>query len=318
MTRIANTTTASLTLASRPESHSSSAKRVAVTGGAGFIGAAVVEELKRRGHHPVVIDRAHGQDVTSPGLGNWLRGTEVVIHLAGVLGTAELFDKPEIAIDVNVKGALAVLQACRELDVRFVGIAMPECWPNVYQATKYCAKHLVSTWHTNFGVPVSHVRAFNAYGKGQKYGPGHPQKIVPTFASLAWRNRPIPIWGDGTQLVDLIHTDDLARLLVDAMSFGNDEVFDGGTGRPLTVQQVAEMILDITGSTAGIEYLPMRLGETATDSTYARGEGWPKLDWRPLFDYAKFVDAVVSYAPSPHEGTPTTDNVSAVSAAMRG
>lgn len=271
-------------------------KPIAVTGGHGFLGSAVVKELNKRGHDGFVIDRSAGRDVLDPDLGKLTAHCGAIIHLAGVLGTAELFDAPIHAIDINVKGALNVLQACQANGMAFVGISMPDCWPNVYQATKHCAKRLATAWHQNFGVPVSHVRAFNAFGPGQKYGHGHPQKIVPTFASLAWQGKPIPIWGDGTQRVDLIHADDIARMLVDAMAFGGDDMFDAGTGQPLTVNAVAQMILDITCSKAGIEYLPMRAGETPTEVTYARGEGWPALDWRPRFDRLKFVETVRSYA----------------------
>jgi UDP-glucose 4-epimerase len=259
--------------------------RVAVTGGKGFIGAAVSEELVRRGHDPVCIDRSAGIDITDgAALRAALDRADAVIHLAGVLGTAELFDDPFEAVDVNVKGTLNILQACRAQALRYVGIAMPECWPNVYQATKLCAKRLASAWHQNFGVPVCHVRAFNAYGPGQKYGPGHPQKIIPTFSVRAWQGLPIPIWGDGEQRVDLIHVDDIANILVDALQFGADETIDAGTGHPMTVNEVANRVLRITGSKAGIEYLPMRHGETKTDVTWARGEGWDKLTWRPAMD----------------------------------
>lgn len=270
--------------------------RVAVTGGSGFIGASVVRRLESLGHVATVVDRSTGHDILSAELGDWLAGSEAVIHLAGILGTAELFDNPSAAVDVNIKGSLNVLQACRHHRLRYVGIAMPECWPNVYQATKLCAKRLASAWHENFGVPVSHVRAYNAFGIGQHYGPGHPQKIVPTFSTLAWMGRPIPIWGDGLQLVDMVHVDDIARMLVDVLEFGDDETFDAGTGRPMTVLDVARRVLKITGGKGGVELLPMRAGETPTKVTYARGEGWPKLNWRPVFDEGQFETTVRAYA----------------------
>jgi hypothetical protein len=104
----------------------------------------------------------------------------------------------------------------------------------VYTATKVAATRLASAYHHTHGLPVSHVRAFNAFGPGQAHGPGHPQKIIPTFAVEAWAGRPIPIWGDGNQTVDLIHTSDLARMLVDAIDHGDDVTFDDLDLEPLT------------------------------------------------------------------------------------
>jgi nucleoside-diphosphate-sugar epimerase len=83
-------------------------------------------------------------------------------------------------------------------------------------------------------------------------------------------------------------------MLVDAVDFGDDEIFDGGTAQAFTVNEIAEMVLDITGSKAGIEYLPMRRGETPTHIR-ATGSGWADLGWQPEFVYSQLVDTVVSY-----------------------
>jgi UDP-glucose 4-epimerase len=172
---------------------------------------------------------------------------------------------------------------------------MPAVYPSVYTATKICAQHLATAWHHAFGVPVAHVRAFNAYGPGSSVAkPGYPQKIVPTFARAAWAGKPIPVMGDGKQIVDLIHTDDIARMLLDATQHGDNAMFEAGTGQAVTVNEVAHRILDITGSTAGIEYVPMRRGETPTQ-VVAAGEGWDRLDWRPELDWNRFAEAVRTY-----------------------
>lgn len=264
--------------------------RVAVTGGRGFIGHAVCQELVQRGHDPVTLDLPD-YDVRTL---STLEGAAAVIHLAGLLGTHELFDQVRDACMVNVLGVVNVLEAARRGDAGYVGITMPDAFPSIYTATKIAAVYFERAYHHTHGVPVSRVRAFNAYGSGQKHGPGHPQKIVPTFATEAWHGRPIPIWGDGEQTVDLVHTDDLARLLVDALDHGDNVSFDGGTGRAFSVNEVARMVLEITGSTAGVKYLPMRRGETPT-TIVAKGEGWDRLDWQPAFSEAKFARAVESY-----------------------
>jgi UDP-glucose 4-epimerase len=220
---------------------------------------------------------------------------DAVIHLAGVLGTSELFQDPYRAVDVNIKGTLQVLQACQALSgARYVGITMPQVWDNVYQATKLCSAKLASAWHRHFDIPVSHVRAFNAFGEGQKvYG---VQKIIPTFATMAWAGEPLPVWGDGEQLVDLVYVKDVARMLVDAMQFEDDRTFDAGTGQPITVNEVARLIQEMTGHFVGIDHLPMRSGEHG-HGIVAEGEGWADLGWAPDFRLEELMSTVAWYKP---------------------
>lgn len=270
--------------------------RIVVTGGGGFIGRATIAAAQRAGHEARTFDKHEGLDVQDrDALDRVLAGGHAVIHLAGVLGTAELFETPHAAVDINVHGTLNVLEAASAHGLSYVGITMPPVFPSVYTATKVCADRLATAWHYARDLPTSHVRAFNAYGPGQAHGVGHPQKILPTFATCGWRNQPIPVWGDGEQTVDLIHADDLARMLVDAVTCGGDDItFDGGTGVAMTVNDVARMVLDITGSEAGIDYLPMRDGELPT-TIIAKGDGWDRLGWAPEHDPAKFAKAVKSY-----------------------
>ena len=240
--------------------------RIAVTGGSGFLGQAAIRAAEAAGHEAWSFDRAHGNDV----LGDLaaLKGADTVVHLAGMLGTSELFDAPEAAVHANVIGTLRVLRWCQDHDAAYVGITMPPVFPSVYTATKIAADRLATAWHTAYDVPVSHVRAYNAYGPGQKWGPGHPQKILPTFARAAWEGRPLPVWGDGEQTMDLVHSDDVGRMLVDAAA--------------------------MTGSTAGVEHLPMRKGETPT-RIVAGGEGWDRLDWKPEHSWQRIAQVVDWY-----------------------
>lgn len=268
-----------------------------VTGGSGFIGAAVVAELESRGISVTRFDARDGYDIRSATqLLACVEGHDTVIHLAGVLGTHELFDTPQLAVDVNVSGTLNVLEACVTHGAGFVGITMPPVFPSIYTATKIATTRLASAYHHTYGLPVSHVRAFNAFGPGQAHGPGHPQKIIPTFATCAWTGTPMPIWGDGTQTVDLIHTSDLARMLVDATEHGGDVTFDGGTGQAFTVNAVAELVAAAADTSLNVQHLPMRRGETPTDIV-ALGAGWDLLGWRPEFRYQDLVETVDWYKP---------------------
>ncbi|WP_328436908.1 NAD(P)-dependent oxidoreductase [Streptomyces sp. NBC_00444] len=266
--------------------------KIAVTGGSGFLGQATIRAAEAAGHGAWSFDRAHGNDILGD-LGA-LAGADVVVHLAGMLGTSELFDAPESAVHANVIGTLRVLRWCQEHDAGYVGITMPPVFPSVYTATKVCADRLATAWHEAYGVPVAHVRAFNAYGPAQKWGPGHPQKILPTFARAAWEGRPLPVWGDGEQTMDLVHTDDVARMLVEATGHGDDVTFDAGTGVAVTVNELARAVLDFTGSNAGVEHLPMRKGETPT-RIVAEGEGWDRLDWKPEHSWERVAEVVEWY-----------------------
>lgn len=265
--------------------------RVLVTGGNGFIGRYVAAELIQAGHDPSALDTP--DDVRDIGI---FAPVDAVIHLAGVLGTSELFDDFDTAVDVNVKGTQRVLEFCRRNDARFVGITMPSVWANVYQATKLCARTLATAWHESFGVPVSHVRAYNAFGIGQKFGPGHPQKIIPTFSSLAYRGEDIPIWGDGEQTVDLVSASDVASVLVQALEFGDDDLFDAGSGTEFTVNEVAEFVKDTARSSSRIVHHPMRDGERPQTKLCAAGEGWDKLERRPRLVLNDLTAAIRSYA----------------------
>lgn len=267
--------------------------KIAITGGSGFIGQATWEAAENEGHEVIPFDRPDN-DILGDLSG--LKGADHVIHLAGMLGTAELFDDAEAAVMSNVVGTLRILQWCEANQAGFTGISMPPVFESVYTATKICANRLAEAWRLFRGVPVSTVVAYNAFGPGQKHGPGHPQKIIPTFATEAWNNRPIPIWGDGTQSVDLVHANDIGNMLVAATRFGDGQVFDAGSAVELTVNEVAEFVIRVTGSKAGVKYFPMRDGEVPTKIVATR-QGWDLLNWAPGLDLGALRETIEWYKP---------------------
>lgn len=272
-----------------------------MTGGAGWIGSATRRALERRDHVAVSFDRHNGLDVCDPeAVDEALTQVDHVIHLAGVLGTHELFADPAGAVHANVVGSLIVTKACLRHDVGLTEITMPRVNPSLYAATKACAMDIALAYQQAEGLRCSFVRAYNAYGPGQAYGGDHPQKIVPTFATAGWAGDPLPIWGTGDLWTDLVHVDDVARMLVEAMAYGDGQCFDAGSGYPQTVLEVARKVIALTGDRAFVKHLPPRKGERAcsTAADVARGEGWDLLNgWRPVFDPDRFAEAVESYRP---------------------
>lgn len=266
--------------------------KITITGGKGFIGSAVADAAERAGHTVAFFDKRDGNDIM--GDLDALSGADAVVHLAGLIGTAELFDDVQAAIDINITGSYRVMKWCLDHGAHYTGILVPSVFPSIYRATKDATAQLATALHHGKGLKCSSVVTFNAHGPGQAFGPGHPQKFGPTFSIAGWNNRPIPVWGDGSALIDPVSVADVGRMLVDACNHADDAVFDAGTGVAVTVEEIANFVVQRTGSTAGIEHLPMRIGETPTNVA-ATGRGWDRLTWQPQFSWGRIADTVDWY-----------------------
>jgi UDP-glucose 4-epimerase len=255
--------------------------RVLVTGGMGFIGQHTVTQLLERNHEVLVLDRQRRPDPwTTPVsvMCGDVRDREVVveavqqcdavINLAGILGTMETIDDPFPSVDTNIRGALNVFQACRATRTRPDGVRCVQIsvgnhfMNNSYAITKSAAERFAFMFNTEHRTKIAVVRGLNAYGEKQKHLP--VRKIVPNFVLRALTDQPIEIFGDGQQIMDMIYVRDLAKILVLAATTDHgcyDRVIDAGTGRRTTVNEIAELTVKLSGSTAGIRHLPMRAGE---------------------------------------------------------
>ncbi len=246
---------------------------VLVTGGNGFLGHYVTTALKDAGHTPIIFDRRWIPETNlHQVLGDVRDSTEVsesvarvqgVIHLAGVLGTQETIHDPWPALETNVGGSLHVFKACADYKVPCAYITVGNHWmQNSYAITKTCAERFAWMANKEWGAQIAVVRALNAYGPGQK---SHPvRKIIPSFIERGLRGQSIQVYGDGLQVMDMIHARDVADILVRALQCGPHPEgipYEAGTGRTTTVREIAEMVALYTGSHEPIVYLPMRPGE---------------------------------------------------------
>lgn len=256
--------------------------KVLVTGGAGFIGSAVCDELRSRGHEPVIFGRTQRPGIVSI-LGDVRDATAVteavahadaVIHLAGVLGTAETILNPRPAAETNILGGLNVLEACAQYKAPLVNIAVGNHFEfSTYSITKTTVERFTTMYARYRDLPACSVRCFNVYGPGQSvaqpYGTSRVRKIIPSFISRALHGETIQVYGDGSQVMDMIYITDAARCLVNALEDGEPGmVYEAGTGRRTTVFQIAQAVAqEILMQTPAeidviIEKLPMRKGET--------------------------------------------------------
>lgn len=254
--------------------------RTVVTGGQGFIGAYVARSLLRRGDSVTIADRAADRarcdTLFSKGrvsvknidildrasLRHLFHGADEVYHLAGKLGTSELDNNVVAGIEANVIGAVNVFEACLAANVPSVFYpSKPNVWLNAYSITKFASEQFAQLYMQTRGVRINSLRYFNAYGPNQATGP--VRKIIPVFACLASRGLPLEIFGDGEQVVDMIFAEDIGEITVDFMRSGyKGAPVDCGRGIGLTVNKVAADVNRHFGNKAGVQYLPMRRGET--------------------------------------------------------
>lgn len=148
---------------------------VLVTGGAGFIGRYVCENLLSRGHNVMVYDLlapqvsgaiyCHGSMEDESKLTSCIGQADAVMHLAGLLGTTETLDDPLSPARINILGSLRVFEACR----RFVKPACYICvgnhfMLNTYAISKTCAERFALMYNKEHGTRIAVVRGLNAYG----------------------------------------------------------------------------------------------------------------------------------------------------------
>lgn len=257
--------------------------KVVVTGAQGFIGQYTVEELIRKGYSVIAFDRydkgarPEGSEFFLGDIEDDVAVTEAFahadafIHLAGVLGTQETINNPRPAAKVNLIGGLNILMAAKQYNVPGVNIAVGNYWMNnTYSITKNTVERFVAMFNKEHGTRINIVRPTNCFGPRQAsfppYGPSKVKKITPAFVNAAIRDLPIGIYGDGTQVSDMIYVEDVAKVLVAAMEHAiegkvYDTPFEVGYGEPITVNEVANYVIRTADSRSTLEHSPMRPGE---------------------------------------------------------
>lgn len=254
------------------------AKKIAVTGGSGFIGSAICLECQARGQEVIIFDKAEPLYKLPDGV-TWFQGDicnkkhvrklikevkpDHIYMVAGILGTSELNRAPGIATLVNIHGVANFMDfaVTGELPSVFFA-AKPNIWENMYTITKQSAERIIQLYMKEYGLMGTIHRWYNAYGPRQHT---HPvRKAVPYFILMALNNLPVRIHGSGNQATDYIHVQDVAKIAVESMNngkFTNSEIVDVGTGVELKVNDLAEIIIKLSESKSKIIHVPMREGE---------------------------------------------------------
>jgi len=251
--------------------------KIVVTGGSGFLGSTLAVRLLEEGHDVTCVDV--NEPGAKGGLMNSARfvrgdvrdkellrklfdGADEIYHIAGLLGTSELQTRITEAIEVNILSSVSVFEIATEMNVpRLFYPVKPSVWLNTYTITKAAAEQFARMFNEYGKTRICALRYFNGFGPGQALLP--IRKIIPAFAVQAMRGRPIEIFGDGDQSVDMVYSKDIAEVTIRFLRAGHTASNpDCGSGESMTVNEVAASVNDYFGNKAGVTYLPMRAGET--------------------------------------------------------
>ncbi len=319
-----------------------------VTGGAGFIGSALVRALVRDGKRVVTVDKltyAGNLDNLAPVIGSpnhfFVRADicdraaiaavldehcpRAVYHLAAESHVDRSIDAPLAFIRTNVIGTATLLEVAldhwRRLDAasraefRFLHVSTDEVYgelapagqfsevspyrPNSpYSASKAGADHLARAWHRTYGLPILVSNCSNNYGPYQ-----FPEKLIPLMVLNAIAGKPLPVYGQGSNIRDWLHVDDHVAALRRIVARGRiGETYLIGAraeARNLDVVHAICRLLDArlpTGTPHSrlVTFVTDRPGHDARyaiDPSKIEGE----LGWRPSYDFAHGLAATIDW-----------------------
>ncbi|MCF7843949.1 NAD-dependent epimerase/dehydratase family protein [Candidatus Gracilibacteria bacterium] len=251
--------------------------RAIITGGAGFIGSYVVNELMQQGYEPIVIDNlSKGKKENIPSgvifhqvnildkekLEEIIEEGDVIFHLAALTSVPESIENPLPYHKTNIEGTYTLLEVARIKKVKGIifsssaavygnkeGIAnendatKPE---SPYGLHKLIGEQLLETYNKLYGISTVSLRYFNVYGKGQPET-GSYAPVMARFLREKRLGNPLPIVGDGSQTRDFVNVIDVAKANVKALELMEEKknfVINICGGKEISVKEVADMISD--------------------------------------------------------------------------
>jgi UDP-glucose 4-epimerase len=270
-------------------------RKLLLIGGGGLIGSHTADRLLRedvgevviydnfvRGRHENLADalkdprvrifEAGGDILQTDVLDTALQGVDGVFHFAA-LWLLHCHDFPRSAFDVNVRGTFNVMEACVKVGVKRLVYSssasvygdaltepMAEDHPfnnqNFYGATKIAGEAMLRAFHHRYGLDYVGLRYMNVYGARQDYRGAYIAVIMKMLDALDRGEGPT-IMGDGSEAFDFVAVEDCALANVRAMqASATDRFYNVGTGVRTSLKELAEILLELTGSNQAIRYQP--------------------------------------------------------------
>jgi dTDP-glucose 4,6-dehydratase len=289
-------------------------QRVVITGAAGFIGSHLAETLLDRDYAVIGIDNLlTGDTANISHLANrdflfikhdvttyiYIDGpVDFVLHWASPASPIDYLELPIPTLKVGALGTHKALGLAKAKNARFVLASTSEVygdplehpqketyWGNVnpvgprgvYDEAKRFAEAMTMAYHRYHGLDTKIVRIFNTYGPRMRVNDG---RAVPAFMSQALRNEDVTVFGEGTQTRSFTYITDLVDGIIRLMLSSENDPVNIGNPHEMTIKEIAETIIRMTGSKSRIVYKPLPVDDPRQrrpDITRAR----TKLGWEP-------------------------------------
>jgi dTDP-glucose 4,6-dehydratase len=302
--------------------------RVVITGAAGFIGSHLAETLLNRDYTVVGIDSLlTGDTANISHLANrdfsfikhdvtnyiYIDGpVDFVLHWASPASPIDYLVLPIPTLKVGALGTHKALGLAKAKGARFVLASTSEVygdplehpqketyWGNVnpvgprgvYDEAKRFAEAMTMAYHRYHGVDTKIVRIFNTYGPRMRVNDG---RAVPAFMSQALRNEDVTVFGDGTQTRSFTYITDLVDGIIKLMLSSENDPINIGNPREMTIAEIAQTIIRMTGSSSTIVYKPLPTDDPKQrrpDITRAR----TLLNWEPKVELEEGLVKTIEY-----------------------
>jgi UDP-glucuronate decarboxylase len=325
-------------------------KRVMVTGGAGFLGSHLCDRLIADGHDVLCVDNfftgtkdnivhllgnPHFElmrhDVTFP----LYVEVDEIYNLACPASPIHYQFDPVQTTKTSVHGAINMLGLAKRTKAKIFQASTSEVygdpavhpqtedyWGHVnpigprscYDEGKRCAETLFFDYHRQHKLRIKVARIFNTYGPRMHPNDG---RVVSNFIVQALKGQPITIYGDGSQTRSFCYVDDLIEAFVRLMNTSDDFTGPVNTGNPgeFTIKQLAEKVIEMTGSGSRITYEPLPMNDPQQrqpDITLAR----ERLCWEPAVALEAGLAKTISYFEALNDGRGVTKSDAALTPAI--